>query len=165
MSLIEIAVVLAAEAFLGFAILAIYEARQRGRIWAIELNTNSGKANVRRVKPDHESYTIRPKKGTEVVVKLEDAWSYSTKKGPLFIVDSDTGFIQRLNSTEGTFEGLDGKTWAAYLKSDVIQMIASASGGNLAQLLKYALIGIGLLGVLMIGGMLALGKYMGGGGG
>lgn len=161
MTLVEIAALLGLELLVGLGGWAIYEARQKGRIWAVEINTNTGRAKVRRVKPDHEGYTIRTKGRKEVFVKLEDAWMYPTNKGGLAIVDADTGFIQRLKGGEGRFEGLDGKTWASYMKASVIEMIASASGSNLAALLKYAIIGICLLGAIMIGGLFALAKYLG----
>src|SRR5687768_13746798 len=78
--------------FLGWL---IYDAMDRKKIWAIEKNTNTGKVRIMRRRPSHEAYILKAGKQS-VLVKLEERYIFGhSNRGPVFIVDSDVGFVQR----------------------------------------------------------------------
>lgn len=88
--------ILTIEAMAGYIAYHIWERRQRGKVWAVEINTNTGQGDIRKVLPTDEGYTIGTGKN-ERFVKLEDQFAYPTPSGrPMFIVDADNAYIDYL---------------------------------------------------------------------
>lgn len=142
----------------------VWNEADRKKSWFVAANTNTGRGRVFRARPGHESLKEKLRSGDQLVTKLEASHIFThTSRGPVFVYDQDTGQVQKkLPAGEGLWEGLDGKTWAAFTKSGVVGMIANSAGNKLEKLLMICAVigGITLLGVLYM-----VSKVVGGFGG
>lgn len=124
----------------------------RGKTWLISLNSNNKTGKVELVSAGREGY--QPK-GDRPYIKFEGTHCYIDRDAnrPMFVVNEDTGKI--IAAKEGETEELDGNVLAKFMGNGFIERIASAGDGT--DWAKIAtIVGIfGLLGLVVIGIMLA----------
>ena len=84
--------------------------------------------------------------------------SYNNKRS--YLVNRNTGSPVRLNE-EGKWEGLDGRSWYYKNRCTRIPQIQRSGNTDLEKLLKYALMGLVVLGLMILIALGLLGKMAG----
>ena len=131
---------------------AVWDSMDRKKSWFIQDNSNTGKITIFRAVPGSEGLKRKVGKD-ELFVKLKAGYMRGrSDRGNVFDYDADTGQVHRpVPGKEGLWEGLDGKTWAAFLKSGVNMLIGQSAGGGLMQTLLMAAVVLGGITLIVVG--------------
>lgn len=141
--------------FFGMLLLALIRYLRKWRkALVITVNPSTGEVDLLDRKPKGEDYLKLL--GSDVPLEGDRRYHYGTR--PALIVNTVTGLPMKAEAT-GLLQ-ITGHRLREIRKAIKIKVIAAANGADLEALAKYALIGIAILGLLMVGGIVMIFKVM-----
>lgn len=120
----------------------------------ITVNPATGEVDLLDRRPKGEDYLQLL--GSDVPLEADRRYHYGSR--PALIVNTVTGLPMRAEDA-GLLQ-ITGQRLREIRKAIKIKVIAAANSANLEALAKYALIGIGIVGVLLIGAIIMIFKVM-----
>jgi len=141
--------------FFGMALLALIRfLTKRGKALIVTVNPGTGDLDLLDRKPKSQDYLQLL--GSDVPMEGDRRYHYGNRAA--FIVNTMNGLPMKA-TREGLLE-ITGQRLREIRKGIRLKVIAAANSANLEALAKYALIGIGILGILLIAGIVMIFKVM-----
>jgi hypothetical protein len=141
----------------GFGILlsaGLRYLKQWGKSLIVTVNPNTHEVDTLWCRPGGEDYL----KLLGSDIPLEGDRRYHYRDRPAFIVDTVAG--HPLKVLGGNFIELPGSRLREIRRGIKQKIIAAANSANLEAYLKYALLGLGIIGVLVLGAVIMIAKVM-----
>lgn len=127
--------------------------KRRGKTTIIGYNPNTRKVTIEYQKVEGDFAKVG-----QADVPLDGEFSFIEGDRPCFIVDKANGLPAKPD--KGSLIPLTGQRLREIRKGIKIKLIASANAADLEALAKYALMGIGIIGILLLGAVVMIFKVM-----